>query len=115
MRKKTIKCLCDEIFWTLIYLLPLIAMALVTYRTGQFVGVQESMSSIGFDIVSNNVVFDTISQIFGSNGVMPLLSADILAYLSYFACAYLIHIAIDVLLFIPRYAHNLMKGDSKNA
>lgn len=115
MRKKTIKCFFDEFFWALVYMLPIFAMLFAIARTGQLVGLQQSMTAIGCDIVSNNVVFDTLTQIFGSNGVMPLLSSDILAFLSYFACAYLIHLAIDVLLFIPRYAHNLMKGDSKNA
>ena len=114
MRKKTIKSFFDELFWALVYMLPLFAMLFVLGRTGQFVGLQESMTAIGCDIVTNNVVFDSLNQIFGSNGVMPLLSSDILAFLSYFATVYLVHVAIDILLFIPRYAHNLMKGDSKN-
>lgn len=115
MRKRTIKCLVDEIFWSLIYILPLIAMALVTYRTGAFVGVSESMSAIGFNIVENNFVFTCLNNIFGANGIVPLLSSDILSFLSYFVCAWLIHLAVDFLLWLPRWFHSLMKGEKFDA
>lgn len=114
MRKRTIKCLCDEVFWTIIYMIPLISMALVMYRTGEFVGVSDAMSSVGFNILENNFLFDKLVEVFGTGGLVPILATDMIAYLAYFICAYLIHVLVDVLLWIPRWCHNLMKEGFKN-
>lgn len=113
MRKKTIKCLVDEIFWGLIYMLPLFAMLLVTYRTGTLVGVSEAMSSIGFNVVTDNFIVNSLASVFGASGVVPMFSNDILVFMGYFICAWILHIMVDVLLWLPRWFHKLMSGGEK--
>lgn len=108
MRKKTIKCLCDSIFWSIVYLLPLIIMALSVYRTGSIVSITSAMSTLGVTIFENNVIYTSLIEIFGSAGIFPLfMQTDIFMFLTYFISAYLLHIVIDILLFIPRFAMNL--------
>ena len=109
MRKKTIKCLCDDIFWHLIYLLPLILIALVFVQSGSFVNLSTAFATLGLDVISTNPIYSTLTSIFGSTGVVPLFnSTPILEYLSYFVSVYLLHMAVDFLLFIPRFAMNLL-------
>lgn len=104
MRKKTVKCLCDNIFWYLIYLLPLILLFGVTFQTGVFTTLSSAMNSVGLNVLTDNVILNSLTQIFGQNGILPLLNNDILVYLTYFVSVFIMHLAIDFLLFIPRLA-----------
>lgn len=108
MRKKTIKCLCNEIIWGIMWLLPLILLALVTFQTGQFVSISTAMEVSGFGVLSNNFLFNSLNSVFGVNGVVPMFSADILSYFTYFVSISLLHLFVDILLWIPRYAHHLL-------
>lgn len=109
MRKRTISCLLDNLMWFLIYMLPLICFIVILCKTGQVTSLSECMSSCGLGVLTNNVVYTALNSIFGADGVLPLfVSADILLYFSYFVCVWLCHLAVDVLLFLVRYAHKLM-------
>ena len=109
MRKKTISCLCDNIFWHLIYLLPLILVVGVTFETGTLVSLSTAFQTLGLDIISTNPIFTTLQSIFGSTGIVPLFNnVALLEYISYFVSAYLIHMCVDFLLFIPRFAMNFL-------
>lgn len=106
MRERTQKNLFDNIFWYLIYLLPLIIWVVVSFRTGNIVSLSNALETMGLKVLENNQILTNLSEIFGSNGVLPLfVSADILLYISYFICVFLIHLFVDFLLFIPRIAH----------
>lgn len=106
MRERTQKNLFDNIFWYLIYLLPLIIWVVVSFRTGNIVSLSNALETMGLKVLENNQILSNLSEIFGSNGVLPLfVSTDILLYISYFICVFLIHLFVDFLLFIPRIAH----------
>lgn len=106
MRERTQKNLFDNIFWYLIYLLPLIIWVVVSFRTGNIVSLSNALETMGLKVLENNQILTNLSEIFGSNGVLPLfVSTDILLYISYFICVFLIHLFVDFLLFIPRIAH----------
>lgn len=110
MRKKTLNCLFDNVLWYLVYLLPLIAFGILLVNNSS-ITLSGAMSSVGLGILTNNVVFTSLNSIFGSGGVLPLfVSTDILLYFSYFICCWLCHIAVDVLLFLVRWAHSLMSS-----
>ena len=110
MRKKTLNCLFDNILWYLVYLLPLIAFGILLIGNSSMT-LSSAMSSVGLGILTDNVVFTALNGIFGSGGVLPLfISTDILLYFSYFICCWLCHIAVDVLLFLVRWAHSLMSS-----
>ena len=106
MRERTQKNLFDNIFWYLIYLLPLIIWVVVSFRTGNIVSLSNALETMGLKVLENNQILTNLSEIFGSNGVLPLfVSTDILLYISYFICVFLIHLFVDFLLFIPRITH----------
>ena len=109
MRKKTISCLCDSIFWHLIYLLPLLLIALTLLQTGTIVNLSTAFQTLGLDIITTNPVYTTLTNLFGASGVVPLFNGTaILEFLTYFVSVYLLHMAIDFLLFIPRFAMNCL-------
>lgn len=115
MRKKTVNHLADTIFWYLLYFLPVICFILVYYRTGNNVGMSQFLNDNGFGLAVNNIVFDTISSIFGADCIMPLFANDgILIILSWFVCVYIAHILVDFCLFIPRWLHNFLKKVYRN-
>lgn len=109
MRKRNIKCLFDNIFWYLLYLLPVIAYLLSVFRDGS-----SSASFLSFFEnfgvpVLGDVVSNALNGIFASGGVLPLNGANVaIPVLSWFVSLMIIHLAIDFLLFIPRLAHKFM-------
>ena len=111
MRKKTIKCLTDEVFWFLVYAMPLLILAFSAFKFGAMTSITDVMSSIGLDVISNNFVFSTLSDIFGLSGIVPMFSADIIHFMSYLVCVWILHVAVDVLLWLPRWFHSIMKGE----
>ena len=111
MRKKTVKCLCDNVFWYLIYLLPLILMFGVTFETGTFVSISQAMQSVGLNVLTENVIYTSLNQIFGTGGIVPLfVNADVIAYMTYFVSVTFLHLFVDIILVLPRYAMNLFDG-----
>lgn len=108
MRKRTIKYFCDSIMWYIIYLLPIFAYMLICFNDHN-ASLSGVMSSLGVDILSDNVIYTSLSSLFGVSGVLPLFgSPDLLMYMSYFVSVWLVHVAVDVLLFIVRWFHELM-------
>lgn len=111
MRKKTINHLFDNGMWYIIYLLPLLLFVGVSVRLGQFTTLQACFESVGLNVINNSIIFDTLSSLFGVNGLVPLFqNTDILIYFTYFVSVYLIHLCVDFLLFIPRLSHKWLKS-----
>lgn len=103
MRKKTIKYGLDELMWYIVYLLPLIAYGVysIHHDPGSF---GSFMSTFG--ILVNNPVAVALQDLFGTEGILPLFdNSGFLLYFAYFVQTFIIHLAVDFLLFIPRYAH----------
>lgn len=103
MRKKTIKYGLDEVMWTFIYMLPVLCYAVSMIHAtagdfGSFMG--------NFGVLTSNPVASALQDIFGTDGMLPLFENDgYLLYFAYFVQVFIIHLAVDFLLFIPRYAH----------
>ena len=111
MRKKTLNELFDNLFWYGVYLLPILCMLFVTFNTGTFTSLSSALTGCGLGILTNNPIFDTITQIFGSSGILPFFqNADILIYVSYFVSVFILHLLVDFILFIPRLCHKWMKS-----
>lgn len=114
MRNKKLKCLFDTLFWYTLYMLPILLLLLNWFRAGN-----SSFSAVfltaGLDIVSNNVLFTALIDLFGANSdIFPIFSSnDVLMYLTYFITLMIVHIIVDVLLYIPRYCHKILDGDEK--
>lgn len=110
MRKRTIKCLFDNILWYLIYLLPLI-FAIIHWNKIEAIDLTGVFVLGGFELFADNIVFTSLDSIFGSSGIIPLFAGNgLLMYFSYLIICWVIHLAVDCLLFIPKLAHNWMDG-----
>lgn len=106
MRKKTVNRFFDTAFWYLLYFLPVIVFLLVVFRTGQFTTLSTAMSTCGLDVLVNNPVLVSLSEIFGESGILPFFqNADLLYFFSYFISVFICHLFVDFILFIPRIAH----------
>ena len=102
---KSIKYTFDNLFWYLLYLLPVICFMI---RGGESTFLS-FLEDIGFSLTNSNIVFSTMSDIFGANGIIPFFeSSSIIAIVSYFVCVFIVHILVDVLLFIPRWSHKFL-------
>lgn len=113
MREKTLKKLFDNIFWYAVYLLPVISFSFVLFRTGSVTSFETVFDGLGFLINSSNPFYVALDSMFGVNGVLPMFtvgSTALFSIVSYFGTCWLFHIAIDVLLFIPRLAHSWIES-----
>lgn len=114
MRKKTLKTLFDSLFWYFVYLLPLILLTVSIFRTGTITSLSSVMGSIGVNILENNFIYTSLLDIFGTGGIFPLfIQTDLLMFLTYFISAFLLHLFVDIILFIPRFAMNLSDNFGK--
>lgn len=139
MRKRTIKYTADTIFWYVIYFLPIIlllisfiqgirneafAQAFIDSETGQFsfsfliqnmlTGSKTFFSTF---IYANSVnpIYTTLVSLFASRDTgLRLLSdtngASLIGFFTYYVSVYIIHLAVDFLLFIPKLCHKWMNA-----
>lgn len=104
----------DSLFWWIVKIVPLVMFLFYIYgyyRSGntdassnEFFSLIQNYCMISFD----SVVFNTFFTIFGPDGAFPLFMSvrnPLLVYLSYIVIIDILHIMVDVLVFIPRLAH----------
>lgn len=102
-----------EAGWLFIALLPVILYIVAARNTGgtdMLTFTQMMNEKLGFFTSSNNIIYSTLTGIFGQTGELPILSEAFAAYLSYFIIVEIAHLCVDVLLFIPRLAHNWLEA-----
>lgn len=105
MRKRTIKCLADTIFWYALYFLPILILILMSIHN-PITSISSVISTLGLNVLQDNIIFTTLSDIFGSGGVLPFFqSTDLIIFFTYYICVYLLHLLVDFVIFIPRIAH----------
>lgn len=110
MRKRTFNHLFDNIFWYIIYALPLLAYLLYLFAEPasgtSIVSFSAFFDSVGIGFVSDNVIVSSLKELFGVGGIMPLFSTDTpFIIFGWFICTFIGHLAVDFLLFIPRLCH----------
>lgn len=115
MRKRNFKYALDNIFWYILYILPVLCyiITIASRRGTEVVALPVYFENFGVPMVSD-VVNSALSAVFGADGVLPLYGfSTALPALSWFVSLMIVHLAIDVLLFIPRFAHKYMDKFSK--
>lgn len=110
MRKRTINTIADTIFWYVIYFLPVLVYLLYLVAEpasdASLVSFTSCFDAVGLGFVADNVVISTLKEIFGIGGILPLFSTDLpFIIFAWFVCTFIVHLAVDFLLFIPRIAH----------
>lgn len=115
MRKRTLLNLADQIFWLLVALMPLLLYAF-QFLAYELTSVSEQLPSFyvfmqNFGIGDFAITYTVLDDLFGVNGILPLLEADsvVLLFLSYFATVQIVHLAVDFILFIPRLSHKWLE------
>lgn len=109
MRKKTILYFVDTVFWWTVYALPVVILLICSNNSfGE--ALSGSLLRNFFCITQNNPIFTALVGLFGNGGILPFFSSGsyIFVILTWFVAANLCHIAVDVLLFIPRMAHKFI-------
>ncbi len=121
MRKRTIANLVDSVFWFLVSILPLL-LYLITCLSYKLQSSTDSLTAFlpfmkNLGLMDSGIIYNSLSDLFGSSGILPLFSADnnaILLFLSYFVSVQIVHLAVDFLLFIPRIGHKYMNTFTQN-
>lgn len=115
MRQRTIKNIADRLFWLIVALLPVL-IYLCTFISYRFTTVTDTLPTFAefisnFGVSQTSVVYTSISDLFGLNGILPLFNNNnsILLYMAYFVSVEIVHLAVDFLVFIPRLAHKFME------
>lgn len=115
MTKKTFHYLV-EAGWLFLALLPLFVY-LVVARTGaggtsleDFMTVMSTKLNF---VTTDNVLYTSIKSVFGEGGVLPILQDGMVLYLTYFCIVEIVHLMVDVLVFIPRIAHGWLESFTK--
>lgn len=99
----------DLLFWWLIWLLPLLT-AFICLAFGSDSVITD------FTGIINTFRFGFIGDLFGSledlvNFEFP---AVLVSYISYLVSVEILHVLVDVLLFLPRFAHDIIDRDNYN-
>lgn len=105
-----INFLFDKVMWYILYFLPIILL-LITSINGTPITVSSMLSTIGFNVSTNNIIYTTFVDIFGVGGLFELFTNnDVFIYITYFVGMYLIHFVIDVSLFIVKLTRKWLDG-----
>lgn len=71
---------------------------------------KDFVNKMGFEFATDNIIVNTLGDIFGKGGVMPMFDNDTpFIIFAWFIGVYLLHLLVDFILFIPRIAHKWMK------
>lgn len=117
MRKRTVKCVADTVFWYVLYFLPVLAYGLFLFihpsgsGSVEPIGFESFLESVGFTIATDNIIYSTVLELFGVGGMLPFFNSSApVIIISWYCGMVLIHLAVDFILFIPKLAHKWMNG-----
>lgn len=103
----------DKIFWFFIQFFPLLSWCLYLFSFNGYGDAGSSFMSfwtwlnnqIFGSIMTENVIYTTLIEIFGAYGVFPIFGTSFLLFITYLVSVEIIHVFYDVIVFIPRLAH----------
>lgn len=90
----------DSLVWAIISFLPLFIYLIMTINNGVDISFSDYIASFSFGFI-----YDIITSI-----EVFTFNLDLVALISYMASVEIIHVFYDFIVFLPRFAHNLMGG-----
>lgn len=110
MKKDKVLDILDNVFWYIIYMLPVVAYLISICGNGDSSITIVQYFDQFFALSDDNMILSSLQSIFGSDGVFQIFdnSSYVFRLLTYFVSCFIFHIAIDFLLFIPRLCHKWM-------
>lgn len=111
MNCKKILHIIDRVVWWFIALLPLLLLLLGAVNRVP-VSVETILQQLGFDVTTNNIIYTGLTDLFGASGRFLQMSASssFIAYATYFIMCNLMHLIIDILLWLVDWCHDMLKG-----
>lgn len=107
MTKRKFNYIFDVLFYTFFILMPIIAYIIHLHH-------YDNVSLIDFytqfGIIQSNVIYTSLVDIFGTNGVFPIIADNSVLFtiFTYMIIVNLIHLMVDFLLFIPNICHKYL-------
>lgn len=103
----------------MLYFLPVIGYLLYLFAepasVATIVNIGDFMNLAGFGVLTDNVVYTVLNSIFGANGVLPAFAGTaVISYFTWFIFVYVLHVLVDILIFIPRLAHKWMNSFTRS-
>lgn len=89
----------DALFWFILSIIPIIAYFCTSFHNPTVVEFNSFIQQFNYPFIS-----DIFNQIFTGTLLLPSFLVN---YLSYFCAVAVIHVFVDVVIFIPRFAHCL--------
>ncbi len=91
----------DHLLWAFVWLIPIIGYLIAFWRTGTDV--------IIFTYINNNFSFTWIKNILDTV-ITTAFNTEfaITGYISYLVGVEIIHVMFDIIVFIPRFAHDMI-------
>lgn len=110
MSKRTFHYI-KELAWLLLALLPLFVYLAIARASGQSLENFMTVMSEKLNFINTeNVIYTSIKSVFGDGGTLPIMNDGLIMYATYFCIIELVHLIVDVLLFIPRLAQSWIEG-----
>ena len=88
----------DYIFWFIISIIPLIVYFVSCWNNPNTIDFSTFIANYRFTFIA-----DIFNQIFTDTFIFPTALVD---FISYFCSVEIIHVFVDCIVFIPRFAHN---------
>lgn len=103
----------DKFFWFAILVLPIVFFIFLNLTRVDYSYMDSVLIDFfGMDVTSAPVslVTNVFNEIFGNEGIFPFFQEDsgFMLYFVYFVYVQIIHVLVDVLVFIPRFAHKVL-------
>lgn len=107
MTKKKIHYIYDLLYYAIFMLIPVLGYLIHLHHFDN-VTLISFFSEMG--VLDTNVIFTALVEMFGTNGYLPLIeSTSTLFYVfTYMAIVSLLHLVIDMIMFIPKLAHKYL-------
>ncbi len=109
MRKRTVKTMANTIFWYVLYFMPVISYLLYLFihpgstATVMAVDFMEFINACGFGALTDNVIYTSLYDVFGTGGLMPFFDSPVIfTIMTWFVGVFFIHLFVDFLLLLPR-------------
>lgn len=126
MRKRTFNHIIEKVFWSILYMLPLIIFIICLFLNVNTTGDSEFNHYVTVDvervfsqvwetclpISSDNIVSQAFDSVSAHFNMQYLLGQDSFLnnFFTYYVYVVIFHLLVDVLLFIPKFAHKWIGG-----
>ena len=112
----------DKFFWFFIQFIPLFSWLVYLISFTGYGSKDPSVLSFGNWIANyflgfslqENIVFTTLLRIFGQGGVFPIFGTAMIYFFTYLIMIEIVHVVYDVIVFIPRLAHEWISKAVQN-